>query len=125
MITIFVMPAYSKHLYLEKEYQNVWCSSNNGSAEYRLNDGARVDCVTNTHAIEFDFANKWAESIGQSLYYGKSLCKKAGVVLIMENPQNEMRYLRRLKAVADTYGITVWTMTPDDMKKCILINNKK
>lgn len=120
-----IMPAYSRHLYLEKDYQNVWCSSNHGTSEYRLYDGTRVDCVTNTHAIEFDFANKWAESIGQSLYYSKNLSKKAGVVLIMENPQKDLRYLKRLKQVASSYNITVWTITPDDMKKYVLINNKK
>lgn len=122
---IISSPAFCQHQYLEKEYQSAWCSANRGITEYRLTDGARVDCVTQTHAIEFDFANKWAESIGQSLYYGKSLCKNAGVVLIMENPAKDVRYLKRLKAVADLYNITVWTMTPDDMKKCVLINNKK
>lgn len=122
---ISLSPAFCQHQYLEKDYQNVWCSANRGVTEYRLTDGARVDCVTQTHAIEFDFANKWAESIGQSLYYGKSLCKKAGVVLIMENPQKDFRYLKRLQSVADIYNITVWTMTPDDIKKYVLINNKK
>lgn len=128
LIIVFVfsiMPVFCQHLYLEKEYQKVWCTSNNGIMEYTLRDGARVDCVTQTHAIEFDFANKWAESIGQSLYYGKSLCKTPGIVLIMENPAKEERYLRRLKAVTDMYNISVWIMTPDDMKKYILINNKK
>lgn len=119
------MPALCQHQYLEKEYQKVWCTCNNGVIEYTLQDGARVDCVTQTHAIEFDFANKWAESIGQSLYYGKSLCKKPGIVLIMENPGKDMRYLKRLKTVTDMYNISVWIMTPDDMKNYILINNKK
>lgn len=110
---------------MEKEYQQVWCNQKQGSLEYRLTDGTRVDCVTNTHAIEFDFASKWAESIGQSLYYGKTLNKKTGVVLIMENPQNDLRYLKRLQSIASTYDITIWTMTPNDMTKYVLVTNKK
>ena len=32
-------------------------------------DGARCDILTETHAIEVDFADKWAEAFGQSLNY--------------------------------------------------------
>jgi len=40
-----------------------------GVIEYVLQDKTRVDCLTEEHAIEFDFANHWAESIDQALYY--------------------------------------------------------
>lgn len=106
---------FAAHQYLEKEYQSVWCKANNGVTEVVLADGARVDCVTKDYAIEFDFASKWAESIGQALYYGNSLSKTAGVVLILENPKKDQRYLDRLKCVADKHNIKVWTMTTQDM----------
>jgi hypothetical protein len=32
--------------------------------------------VTDTHAIEFDFGNNWAEAIGQSAYYSFQTKKK-------------------------------------------------
>jgi len=32
-------------------------------------DRTRCDCLAKTHAIEFDFGSKWAESLGQSMYY--------------------------------------------------------
>lgn len=104
------------HKYYEKEYQNVWCSENNGILEVILPDKARVDCVTSTHAIEFDFAQKWSESIGQALYYAAVLNKKAGVVLIMENGEKDIKYLERLKKVAELYNITVWTMNSADLE---------
>ena len=66
-------------------------------------------------AIEFDFAQKWAESIGQSLYYGLCTGKNSGIVLIMENPQKDIKYLNRLNEVAKKYNIKVWTITPQDM----------
>lgn len=81
--------------------------------EYTLDDGARVDCLTDEYAIEFDFAPKWAESIGQALYYAEKTGKKPGVVLILEKAGEE-RFLKRLETVAKTHGITVWTMTNDD-----------
>lgn len=101
--------ACAAHLHKEKEYQATWCARVGGVTEYRLEDGTRVDCLTDTHAIEFDFAPKWAESIGQALYYARMTGKRPGVVLIMEH-NGDSRYLDRLNAVAEEYQIKVWTM---------------
>lgn len=103
------------HKYYEKDYQQAWCSSFGGTTEYVLPDKARVDCVTKTHAIEFDFAQKWAESIGQALYYGKKLNKQPGIVLIVENGTKDVKYINRLKTVAEDNNISLWFMTPEDM----------
>ena len=103
------------HLYFEKDYQKVWCDAHCGTMEVVLQDKARVDCVTNTLAIEFDFAPKWAESIGQALYYGKVLNKVPGIVLIIENKEKDQKYINRVKSIADNYGIKLWEMTPQDM----------
>ena len=40
-----------------------------GQVEVVMKDGTRCDILTATHAIEVDFAKKWAEAIGQSLNY--------------------------------------------------------
>lgn len=115
IIGIAVLPANSKNLYYEKDYQQLWCKQHNGRLEVILPDKARVDCVTDTHAIEFDFAKKWGESIGQALYYSTILNKQAGIVLIMEKGASDEKYLSRVKEVAKRYNITIWTMTPQDM----------
>ncbi len=104
------------HKHFEKEYQKYWCSNNNGLIEYKLPDKGRVDCVTETHAIEFDFASKWAEAIGQSLYYGNQLKKIPGIVLISENGKKDENFIRRLCIVAEENGITVWIITPKDIE---------
>ena len=39
------------------------------------------------YAVEFDFAEKWAEAVGQALYYALKTGKKPAVVLIMEDPR--------------------------------------
>lgn len=106
-------PAYAAHQHREKEFQVAWCEKENGELEHVFDDGARADCLTDEYAVEFDFAPKWAESIGQSLYYALKSGKKPGVVLIIEKPSDE-HYLKRLKAVADKYGISVWEMRLKD-----------
>lgn len=105
------------HFYYEKDYQNLWCNAQSGVTEYVLPDRARVDCVTQTHAIEFDFAKKWAESIGQSLYYAEMLQKAPGIVLIVEDKNKDQKYIDRLQAVATKQGIKVWLMHPNDMQQ--------
>lgn len=105
-----------KHLqHFEKEYQECWCKLNNGKTEYRLPDKSRVDCVTETHAIEFDFAKKWAESVGQSLYYAEILQKKPGIVLISERGKKDQKFIKRVTTVAQRNGITLWVITPNDI----------
>ena len=81
-----------------------------GQIEYVLDDKTRVDCLTSSYAIEVDFASKWAESIGQSLHYSIKTDKKAGVLLILEQPHKERKYLRRLERVAKEHNITVRTI---------------
>lgn len=118
--TVIIMPVYAQskgHTYLEKDYQNAWCKANGGSLEVVLFDKARVDCVTPDYAIEFDFAKKWGEAIGQSLYYGTVLNKKSGIVLIMEDGTKDKKYLDRVAVVAKKHNIAVWTITPKFIDK--------
>lgn len=80
----------------EAFYVSQWCSSDFGKQEFVLWDGTRVDCLTKDYAIEFDFAKKWAESIGQSLYYAKMTGKKPAVVLILTKLE-DYRYVKRVE----------------------------
>ena len=48
-------------------------------------DGTRCDILIDTHAIEVDFADKWAEAVGQSLNYAIQTGKKAGIVLVLKD----------------------------------------
>jgi len=36
--------------------------------------------------------------------------KKAGVLLILENPKRDIKYLNRLKKVAKKHDIEIWTI---------------
>ena len=86
----------------------------NGQTEVVLDDKARVDCLTDQYAVEVDFAPKWAEGIGQALFYGVKTGKQPGVLLILEHKSDE-RFLKRLNLTAEKYGITTWTITPEDL----------
>lgn len=111
------MPVFAKHLHKEAEYQNVWCALHSGVTEYENKDFTRVDCLTATHAVEFDFAKKWAESIGQALHYSLMTGKKGMVVLILENPKREKVYYKRVKRLSKIHNFDVEYVTPKIFNK--------
>lgn len=92
------------HQYKEEQYQKAWCDRHNGIMEYENKDLTRVDCLTDTHAVEFDFANKWHEGIGQALHYSIMTNKKAKLVLILDNPKSQMTYYRRIKKIGKKFN---------------------
>ena len=98
---------YVVHKHSESSYQHAWSKAHNGIEEYENQDKTRVDCLTQYHAVEFDFANKWAESIGQALHYQLMTGKKAMVVLILEDPAKEMVYYHRVKRLGKIHGFDV------------------
>ena len=90
----------------EAHYQEIAAKKYNGQTEVILPDGTRCDIVTETHAIEVDFADKWAEAIGQSLNYSFQLNKKAGILLILEKPDDE-RHLIRVESIIKHFQLTI------------------
>ena len=88
----------------EAYYVSQWCSDDFGKREFVLWDNTRVDCLTKDYAIEFDFAKKWAESIGQSLYYSKMTGKKPAVAIIMTSFKDE-KYIDRIKKTDENITI--------------------
>ena len=71
----------------------------------------RIDDLTGTHAIEYDFAKKWAEAIGQALLYSSITRKKAGIVIIIQG-EGDQNHLDKLIYTIRTkrLGIDVWTV---------------
>lgn len=89
----------------EAYYVSQWCRDDFGKQEFLLWDNTRVDCLTKDYAIEFDFAHKWAESVGQSLYYAKMTGKKPAVVLIMSE-LSDYKYVKRIERLEN--GIKIF-----------------
>ena len=121
IISIFflMLPVEAKRLHPEVEYQTYWCNKNNGIMEYKLSDKTRVDCLTDTLAVEVDFANKWAECIGQAIYYGRMTKRQPACLLIMENGEKDLKYLKRLRRSAYRKGVNMRTFTikPESLSK--------
>lgn len=98
--------ANAKRLHKERYYQDITCNEIGGIVEYRLPDKTRVDCLTNKHSWEHDFASKWPEAIGQSLHYGRMTKRRAGIYLIMEKRTDE-KYYRRLMDNISHYDLPI------------------
>ena len=96
----------------EKHYQAEWCAGK-GKTEHVLPDRTRVDCLTDNHAIEFDWGKKWHEGIGQSLYYALQTEKRAGVVLILTE-QKQYRYWLRLNSTIEHHQLPIDTWLIED-----------
>lgn len=109
-------PAYAKHKHKEKEYQKFWCDKAGGVTEHVVSGGSRVDCLTDTHAVEVEFAPKWKEAVGQALYYGKKTKRTPGILLILES-KNDKKYLNRLiYTVKKNYPfVRVWTIKQETL----------
>ncbi len=107
-VMIFPTAACGAHLYPESHYVRQWCGEHGGEVEVILPDKTRCDCVTATHAVEIDFAAKWYEAVGQSLYYGLQTGKKAGIVLIIET-ESDRKYWLRLNSTILHYDLPIDT----------------
>ena len=101
-ISLLVMPvAQAKHKRPERDYVAQYCD---GIREFALSNRTRIDCLTDKYAIEFDFAYKWAEAVGQSLQYAYATQRDPAISLILESG-TDMRFVDILVPLCDTYGI--------------------
>ena len=112
IILMFPAPLLAKREHPEKWYQRKWCEAHKGQVEVVLPDGTRCDCVTETHAIEFDFGDNWAEAVGQSAYYSIQTNKKAAIVLILEIV-TDRKFWIRLNTTIERFNLPIDTWIID------------
>ncbi len=76
-----------------------WIATNRVSelqaVESRLPDGSRIDILTADHAIEVEWARKWPEAIGQSVFYALATDRQPAIWLLKKRADDE-HYLRCL-----------------------------
>ena len=80
--------------------------------EVVLSDGSRVDLLSEHFAIEVDWSEKWAEGIGQALFYGIETKKKPGVLLLRRQDESDASFqahLRRCRIVCEIHNLFLWT----------------
>lgn len=98
----------SEHSRHEPYYAAIWCAEQGGRSEVRLASGNRADCITETHAIEVDWARKFRQGIGQSLDYAQETGKRAGILLLLRD-ERDYRYWIRLNTVIEYHQLPIDT----------------
>jgi len=115
MLALMLIPslALAGHIHPEAWYQKKWCDAAGGKVV--TIQGKEIDCLTDTHAVEVEFAGfKSYESMGQTLRYMRlSKRERGGILFIVETP-DKMRFVD--ETVKDIMyhksKIDVWTIRP-------------
>lgn len=100
----------------ESDYRNRFCEGM--GQEVVLQNGTRVDCLTDRLAIEVDWTHKWAEAIGQAMLYSASTQKLPGIILVCKVDKGACQKHDYLINEAVAYWhlpITVWLCAPIDL----------
>jgi hypothetical protein len=82
------------------------------TTEARLWDDTRVDLLSDEYAVEVDYAHKWAECIGQALYYGH-VTDRQPVCLLLAAGATESQYVYRCQTVCEAHDIKLWVVQID------------
>lgn len=104
----------------ENDYADFIQSLIGGQREYSVQSG-RVDLLTDKYAFEIEWANKWKESIGQSLWYAVQTNKKPGIILLMKT-KSDYKYFIQLNTAleyADLVDRVRVHIFPNDFEKLI------
>ena len=109
LLIIIFFPSFSSYA-IEKEeyYSKKFCNEMSGQNEYVLEDLSRVDCLTDTHAYEVDWADgmKVYESIGQALYYSSQTGKLPGILLLIRKKNSE-KHIRKVREVIKFFELPI------------------
>ena len=103
---LIAVPLLAGRINPESFYQRQYAAKVGGEVEVTAPDGARCDILTAVYAIEADFGDHWAQSLGQSLNYGFQLNRKPAILLIMEHKEDERSYIR-LGSIIEHYKLPI------------------
>ena len=117
-ILIFFLSLSSNALEKEKYYSEMYCEELFGKVNYTLEDKSKVDCLTDTHAYEVDWADgmKVYEAIGQSLYYASQTNKKPGIIFLIRRNNSE-KHIRKVKEVINFFELDINLIIKDLISK--------
>ena len=101
ILVLMIIPFFLHAKKKERYYQDLFARNHGGHVEVLMQDGTRCDIITKTHAIEVDFANKWAEAIGQSLNYARQTNKKAGILLLIKSGGDQKNISRLVNTIQE------------------------
>lgn len=100
----------------ERDYVEALAAQMPGAeTEVVLWDSTRCDIVWSNIAYEVDYAPKWAEAIGQSLYYADVLNMKPGIILLVKDLRKEKQFIYRCQTVCNKRGIILSIVETKDV----------
>lgn len=125
VLLLSILPVQAKHLYKEAVYQDFWCNKHGGILEYELNDKSRVDCLLPDMAVEFDFAKKRDECLGQALRYSAYTKKPAACCLIIEKKKDYKYYYQlRYTVQKKELDVKLFTITPSALIRAGILSDE-
>ena len=102
----------------ERKWQSRYCAGM--ELERHLSSGGYVDCLSSEYAIEVEWAEHWAEAVGQSLYYASATGRKPGIILLCRKSEGPVEGLCRSYVYRLEYAlkfvkphVQVWTCAID------------
>lgn len=112
-------PLAAQERWFEKDYRDALCQE--FEREKRLAPHSIADCVSETHAIEVEWADNWKEGVGQALAYAMVSSLIPGVILVCKDGLSDEYCLDASLTVQETFstfGIeaTVWECAARDRK---------
>jgi hypothetical protein len=108
LLFLIIIPCSGYSIEGESYYSQRFCNEMSGQSEYVLKDLSRVDCLTDTHAFEVDWADamKVYEAIGQSLYYASQTGKLPGILLLIRKDNSE-KHIRKVREVIKAFDLPI------------------
>ena len=94
-VVLALVPVSAQANMKEQRVQD--CSCHGMQREVHMPGGGFADCVSDTHVVEIDRTAKWAEAIGQALYYAEQTGKRARVVLFCDDDNLRLCDRHRLR----------------------------
>jgi len=105
LLLIFLIPLFQQDFKNEVENSKLIADKSQWETEVVMDDGSRCDILTDTHAVEVEWATKWKEAPAQAVLYGIFTGKKPKVILLTKNKTKEKVYILRCKLVCQELGI--------------------
>ena len=107
LLIIFILLTNTTHAKKnERHYQTIHCNQLGGKMEVRLKDKTRIDCLTDRKAIEHEWAKKWAECVGQALYYG-AMKEAIPVCALIGTDKEFEKYSKRVNYLVEYWKLPI------------------
>jgi len=104
---LFSSTAFGQHLN-EAEVVSAIAEKYEAQVEVKLWDNTRVDLLSATHAYEVDWAYKYAEGVGQALYYGCITERRPGLILLVKDLMQEQRFIYRARIACNKAAVDLY-----------------